>query len=255
MHIIEVHLTHQCNLNCASCTHYAPLYTGKYFKPIEEYMKEIAQLAALYQRSLYQIRLLGGEPLLHPDIISFCAATRYAFPYTSIEIVTNGILLPTMPQKFFDGLKKYDIGIYLSDYNLSPKIRECLQKSGVQFRCGERPTFIKPALNLRGDQDYKATFYDCKQCMSDECTQLRDGKLYHCPTEAYFDFFLNYFNIELKDFKWEDLGIDIFKSSVEEIEKYLKSPSQFCKYCDLIVKRTHDVEHHISKCQASEWLS
>jgi molybdenum cofactor biosynthesis enzyme MoaA len=75
---------------------------------------------------LYQIRLLGGEPLLHPDIMAFCAATRYAFPRASIEIVTNGILLPTMPQKFFDGLKKYDVGIYLSDYNLSPKIRECL---------------------------------------------------------------------------------------------------------------------------------
>ena len=100
MHIIEVHLTHHCNLNCASCTHYAPLYTDEYFKPLDEYMKEIAQLAALYQRSLYQIRLLGGEPLLHPDIMSFCAATRYAFPYTSVEIVTNGILLPTMPQNF-----------------------------------------------------------------------------------------------------------------------------------------------------------
>jgi molybdenum cofactor biosynthesis enzyme MoaA len=46
------------------------------------------------------LRLLGGEPLLHPDITKFIKYAKRYFPETLIGIGTNGILLPKMKNKF-----------------------------------------------------------------------------------------------------------------------------------------------------------
>lgn len=249
---LETHLVHHCNLNCAGCTHYAPL-AEPWFKDIDEYIKEIAKIAEITQKRLPVIRLLGGEPLLHPQILDFCYITRQAFPNTYIEVVTNGILLLQQSDDFFNKLNKWNITIYLSDYNLTPKIREMLTKV-KQYRIGEKDIFIKPALNLHGINTKEQNFDKCKTIFKDYCTNLRDGYIYHCPTEAYFDFFLKYFNIELQNFKLEDNGINIFTSTFQEIEEYLNTPSEFCKYCDMEEKMC-DKKFCLSKCQMSEWMS
>lgn len=45
---------------------------------------------------VHTIRLMGGEPLLHPHVIDFCTTTRKLFPTSEIVLVSNGILLPML---------------------------------------------------------------------------------------------------------------------------------------------------------------
>ena len=250
---IETHLVHHCNLNCAGCTHYSPLAEPQ-FKNLDDYIKEIAKLATLTSQNLPMIRLLGGEPLLHPQVLGFCYITRKAFPNSDIELVTNGILLSQQTDSFFEKLNQWNIGIYLSDYNLSPHIREIVTTKVKKYRIGERPTLIKPAVHLHGIHTKEENFEKCKEIFRSPCYNLRDGYIYHCPTEAYFDFFLKYYSIELKDFKLEDNGINIFEASYEDIVQYLNTPSNFCKYCDMQEKMC-DHKFCLSKRHMSEWVS
>lgn len=252
---IETHLTHHCNLNCRSCTHYAPL-AKPWFKDIHEYIKEIARLAELTDNYIPTIRLLGGEPLLHSMVIDFCYITRQAFPNSHIELVTNGILLPNMDNNFYNTMNEHNIAIYLSDYNLSQNIKSTLEEKLKPdlIRMGSRGTMIKPALHLTEATSSKDVFQTCRQLFGEHCTNLRDGYIYHCPTAAYFDFLLEYFGLELKNFSITNNGINIFDNDISAIKAFLNSPSDFCKYCDM-QEKVIPRQFGLSKKQISEWLS
>ena len=95
-------------------------------------------------------RILGGEPLLHPQVLDFCYITRQAFPYAHVELVTNGILLLGKDDAFFKCLNDNQIHVYLSDYGLHHKINDKLKEklSPELIRIGPRGTMIKPAMNF-----------------------------------------------------------------------------------------------------------
>lgn len=248
MEYLETHITNHCNLNCASCTHYAPL-AEPWYKDINEYLKEIAQLSFLFGNSLRMFRILGGEPLLHPQVTEFLYAARLAFPTAAVELVTNGTLLRQMPQKFYNTVNTYFISIYLSDYHLDDDIENFLKSNVNLYRIGSKGTFIKPALDLHGSDETK-NFIDCMNTFDSRCYNLRDGKIYHCPTEAYYDLFSNYFGTKHIPYT---IGIDIFNSTREEIDQYLNTPDEFCKYCDIKNKIT--IPYGLSQKKASEWLA
>ena len=89
-----MHTNNHCNLNCAGCNHFAPL-TKPHFIDIEQFQALLDRLRFLCgtRVQIRIIRLMGGEPLLHPQISDLVQMTRDAFQKTAIEIRTNGILL------------------------------------------------------------------------------------------------------------------------------------------------------------------
>ena len=64
----EVHLADHCNLNCKGCFHFCPIADEKYpsVQSLENDFKRIYELA---NGKIGRIYLLGGEPLLHPELI------------------------------------------------------------------------------------------------------------------------------------------------------------------------------------------
>ena len=96
----EVHIVEHCNLNCKQCAHFSPLAEKSYL-PVERYERDCRRLSELFRGEMSSILLLGGEPLLHPQITEIMRVTREAFPVGRIRIVTNGILLPKMAEDFW----------------------------------------------------------------------------------------------------------------------------------------------------------
>lgn len=249
---VETHITNHCNLNCISCTHYAPL-AEPWFKDINEYVKEIAKLAEIAKSSLREVRILGGEPLLHPQALDFLYITRKAFPDANVELVTNGLLLPKMPDKFFKEINRNDISIYLSNYTESNYFINILEEKVNHYRMGQKDYFIRPGLDLHGS-DKEKNFTECYEAFQSPCYNLRNGYLFHCPTEAYFDFFMKYFNISVKGmYNVYDNGLNIFNATLTDIEKYINMPSDFCRFCELKNKPT--ISYALSQKHAIEWLA
>ena len=96
----------------------------------------------------------------------------------------------------------------------------------------------------------KQTEFDC--CMIHwESIQLKDGKLFLCPIQAYIDIFNDYFN---ENFVVKDGDIlDIYDDSVtdETICNFYTHKNDFCKYCR---KPIENIEWEKSKKDKNEWM-
>jgi MoaA/NifB/PqqE/SkfB family radical SAM enzyme len=94
----QVVVTYECNLACAYCHEYAP---GAPLVPFDVLARRIDKLAEL---GAFTIDLLGGEPLLHPDIARLVArvkATRGGANFATV--ITNAFkLTPALVDAFND---------------------------------------------------------------------------------------------------------------------------------------------------------
>ena len=78
---VEIHLVEHCNLNCKYCSHFSSI-AKKEFYNLNEFKKDMARLAKVTNKKIKNIQLLGGEPLLHPNINEMMKFVRRKFPYT-----------------------------------------------------------------------------------------------------------------------------------------------------------------------------
>ncbi len=92
---LETHLIDSCNLNCKSCGHYASLFTDKDFYALDEFRRDIRQLAD--NVDLVMLRMMGGEPLKLKNLDEYIEIARQYLPNTNLRIVTNGLLIPNLP--------------------------------------------------------------------------------------------------------------------------------------------------------------
>lgn len=63
----DIEVTEHCNLNCKSCGSFAPLADEEYID-IDELDRDLRRLSELSDGEVHHINILGGEPLLHPEI-------------------------------------------------------------------------------------------------------------------------------------------------------------------------------------------
>ena len=87
---LEVNATLHCNMRCTSCSHLAPLFRRANVDPVALH-DSLAVLAGHYHASYAKI--LGGEPLLHPDLLGVIEAVRASKVSDSVLVCTNGTLL------------------------------------------------------------------------------------------------------------------------------------------------------------------
>lgn len=90
--LIEIDVTYLCNLHCANCNRscaQAPESLHMSVQQMTEFVDNSLATGRLWQR----IRVLGGEPTLHPEfdlLLSELLRYKETFPETHIQIVTNG---------------------------------------------------------------------------------------------------------------------------------------------------------------------
>ena len=250
--LFEVQLADHCNLNCVSCSHFSPI-ADKNFLDVTNYEKDCERFAELTKKYVYKIHLMGGEPLLHDNIIKIIQITRKNFQKCTIKIVTNGILLDRMEAEFWQLCKKNKVIISITYYPISINIKnisELSSRYGVEiesFRSDLNLNFRKDILDIKGTQNYKKTFERC----SPVCHHLYEGKLYMCRVPAYIKYVNKYFSQNF--IVSPDDYIDIYQvKDIKAILKYLKNPIPFCRYCNKNTSST--IEWCLSKKDFSEWL-
>ena len=253
---IVYHLADHCNLKCQCCDHFAPLAKEK-LADIKDFEKDIKRLSELTKTQLEIIKLMGGEPLLHPEIKDFMRISRMYFPSTRIEIVTNGILLNTQKEDFWSACKEFDITIVPTKYPLNidyDRAKQTAKEYEVKYEYYSKDESVIKAsyhipLDLTGQQNAAYSFAKCFH--ANWCVMLKNGKLYTCTVAPNIEHFNKYFNksIPLTD---RD-GIDIYKAqTIEEILDFLSKPIPFCKYCN-VNGRTFGHEWGRSKKEIEEW--
>lgn len=243
---LETHIVDHCNLHCRGCSHFSGLAPER-FKSIQDFIAEMEQLSSI--TDLHTFRLMGGEPLLHPNFIDFFVVARHFFPNTDIVLVTNGILLPSLTDEQIDILNELKISLCVSDYGLKID-RAQMEKFNVNYFHGKSRLY-NVSLDLSGSQNPTYSYNHC-DLVHGGWFFLKDGRIYQCCVMANIEFFCNHFDKKL-DIDLDDISIDIFNHTEEEIKIFLTHPHITCRYCDTLLRSISYQDFAISKGDINEW--
>ena len=247
---VEFHLVDHCNLNCGYCAHFSSI-AEKRFCTMDEVVEMMNAVKIIRPKHL---RLLGGEPLLHPEIDKILEYVKDNLPEgTQVEIFTNGICLKNMSETFWEIIRRSKMIIFLSVYPLKINYNEIIsvaKKQGVKLFGLQKPRLTFRNVLLREDKSYD------KEYAHDHCKgkyiQIRDGKLYPCTYSAYIEFVNKKFNRFFKHEEKDYLVIDEIKSG-KEVMEWMREAKPFCAYCNYgnesYVKWIHPDHHEIE-----EWV-
>jgi len=251
----DVHVCDHCNLNCKGCSNFCPIAEKK-FVDLGILERDFKRLSELTNR-MCDVSLIGGEPLLHPDIIKILDITGKYFD-GALQTVTNGILLADQPDEFWLSCKKNSVKIVISVYPIKideDKIIAQARKYGVTLDALDRTkesSWYKHAWDLSGDRNIEKSYRKCR--WGNVCIYLEDGKLDPCGFPLLTKHFNKYFDKSEHKFAepTEDDYVDIFKAdSIDEILKKLADPIPYCRYCTLKISYS---EWGRSKRGIDEWV-
>jgi MoaA/NifB/PqqE/SkfB family radical SAM enzyme len=207
--------------------------------------------------------LLGGEPLLHPEIAGVIETARAYFPETEIGILTNGLLLPKMNADFWDCCREHDIKITITRYPVKidiAAIKETAKNAGVRLNVlyeeDERSFYFKPLSRDRKSRP-KNNFRNCWH--ANRCIHLRDGRL-SCAVVSYINILTGAITNgggggQNRKFEvCENDYIDIYRAkNIDGILDFLTKPIPFCRYCDFR-NISFGRKWAVSEKKLSEWI-
>lgn len=245
--LIEYHLTNHCNLNCKGCAHFAPI-AEPWFANINEYKNDMEELSS--KVVVDELILFGGEPLLHPNISEFLIESRKMLPNTKISVLTNGLLVLERISELKDVFVQNDVWLDITCYPIDVKYQfmlKLLKAFRVKYRIYNDLEPIKTLRKHTLSHEKKENKWDCLMIRS-KSVQLKDGKLYICPLQAYIDIFNKFFN---EDFAVDDECIlDLYKATDEEIVNMYFRKNSFCEYCREPIEKN---KYSTSKKEKREW--
>lgn len=256
---IVINILSHCNLRCKGCDHFACI-ADPYFVKLETIEKDLHRLKELTNGKITKMGIMGGEPLLHPDLLQILKTARSLFPDTIIRLTTNGLLLLNMKQEFWDVCSKERITIVNTKYPLNLKYDEMKKKgreNGVKFKYFEGTggkvvkTSYKKVINVEGTENPVMMFMNCH--IANYGNFLMEGKIYGCPFIGTIHIFNEKFGYDLQ--VDESDYIDIYDETLtyEKMLKFAATPHSFCRYCD-VFHRGWGLKWERSKQDKYEWL-
>ena len=235
---LEYHLVDSCNLKCAGCSHYSSLLDKKTYLEVEDIISDLNKLKDKVGDNLKWLRLLGGEPLIHPEITECLRRIRELFPTIKMTVVTNGLLLDRIGQEFYDICLNCRVGIVITDYGIIDvkAAIDKLKRLGISARFYKK-TDLWHYQNIRLTEGKIDCFKNCVYRKNNNI--YRDGKIYLCPHIAYIDYFNKYFNKNIGLNETDYIDLDEVDSFGELMERLRNAKPNFCyQYCNY-----YDSEH------------
>lgn len=195
---LEYHLAHGCNLSCQQCSHYSNFrLAGAMPTPADAKV----EYEAWNQRILpKRFALLGGEPLMNPNLIEHLHLARECWPHSSLMLVTNGFFFdryPALPETLAQTDCRLEVSQHGTHEAYLARFRKAKQTvwrwreeyPGIQIKIRQshrgwmRQYRIENGKPMPFDSTPQAAY---KICMQKTCTQLFNERLWKCPALAYW---------------------------------------------------------------------
>lgn len=239
-------ITWKCTMNCKLCTSHVPYIPKPFHTPKETVFREIREFFRIWDYA-DRIELIGGEPLLHPDLLEIVKESlRYRRQFGRIRISTNATIVPSVELLSFMRDSDVHIEFFLSDYGpYSRKLSEIVEKCEQYVIPYEVRTYYGDAQYADGwvdlgdcetyrgytEEDWRDVFRRCV-VPKNNWVMVNNGKAFFC-THAMAAYQITAGALP------EDGGyIDLFADDIplerkrELAKNPWQSPSSACRYCN-----------------------
>ncbi len=247
---VEIQLCDRCNLDCAYCSHLSPVS-----KPVTISLETLeAECHRLARVGVDEVNLMGGEPLLHPQVCEAIKLTRSILPNIKLIVSTNGLLLPRMSKDFWQCCRENKVVLRITPY---PKAKNgtlnyfkyvwLIRKNRVRMEStGWRFGFRHQLLSEKAEYDATSNYLRCQL----HCTQVRDATLWPCAYVAYAFNLNNKFGTNFKTAAGDSLPLDGITAT--DLRLWLLRTKPFCAHCG--IKDAQRITWRRSQYTRDEWL-
>jgi organic radical activating enzyme len=201
---LETMVTQVCNLSCQGCTNYSDLKHSGYVPWTQgrDWLEPWLDIV-----DIPDFGIIGGEPLINPDIESWLVGVRKLLPEAQLRFTTNGLLLhkwPNLLNLLHDiGNCVFKITVHIEDQMLEQNIQQIFSQmqwepvteygisrwrtsNNLKFQINRPTHFLKtfqgPYHDMMPFDSNPADAFDA--CVQKTCPLLYRGKIYKCSTSA-----------------------------------------------------------------------
>ena len=201
---LETMITQVCNLSCQGCTNYSDLKHSGYvsWEQGRTWLEPWTELL-----DIPDFGIMGGEPLINPEVIQWIVGVRELLPNTQIRFTTNGLLLHKYPDllKVLQDIGNcvFKISVHLEDETLEDSIQNIFAQYSWQevteygirrwktdrelrFQINRPAQFLKTFhgeySDMKPHQSNPADAFDL--CVQKTCPLLHKDRIYKCSTSA-----------------------------------------------------------------------
>ena len=226
---LEFEVAHHCNLNCKGCNHFSSLSPEGY-ADLEQFAKDLERILELVDH-VGRIRLLGGEPLLNPELYRFVEEARRIDKSDPVEVWTNGLLLLSAPEKLFEAMNEcgatFMITVYPPVRKKFPEIQKHLDEKKVRYKVFNEVDMFNGQINPEGDSDPAMAE---SVCFSSECHMFEEGYISKCQIAHRLEVYMKRFSLPKPK---EEFRLNLYDKELDsrKLIEYLFSPISMCRYC------------------------
>ena len=234
-HALEYSVSYHCNLRCAGCSHLSP-FSQKKFPSLESFCDDIRKLSERLHAS--EMRLLGGEPLLNPEISTYIKEAKESGIADIVTITTNGLLLHKMNDDFWGNADVVSITVYpgCEPKEKSIKIfKKRASESNTRLELNSKSVFRATIVTEPHPKDWitDMIFRTCKNVHASHCHMIHEGKLYKCAVPPFLPEYL--LKLERDGYDPANDAFDIHNSSniYSDLKRFLMSQRTIdaCRFC------------------------
>lgn len=184
---LEIIVADHCNISCRQCNHGSP-GVAKWFADPAAVGRDLAILAKVYRPGF--IKLIGGEPLLHPDLAGLVAAARRSGVSQRFMLCTNGLLLHRMADAAWRLVDEVAVSLYAAAGGLDDNLalaRAKAREFGVTLTVSAFPDFRETFTKVRTEDAalVRQVYTACKLANVWGIHALYRGRIYKCPQSIY----------------------------------------------------------------------
>lgn len=240
---LEMLITYRCTMRCDGCANYSNL--GLKHQASFQDNKEFIRMwgKRLAPKTL---RILGGEPALHDELLDYIRLAREIWPDTERWLVTNGTIVDRregLGEVLAETGTKVHFSFHSNDPEYLERIRPGLSEMkrwaylGVYVGIGDYRYFSR---YYKGNGKNMRPFTDnnpvesWRHCPAQQCKVISHGRLWKCPPIMGLKAALEKFDIaDSPDWApyvgYQGIGAD---STDEELQHFLSlGPEHICRMC------------------------
>lgn len=227
-------VTTKCTLKCKDCANLMPYYTNMTNpdETQEALTEQINQLLSMVDY-IYEIDLIGGEPLLHKNLTDFVEIFHNSGKVGMIKIITNGTILAQ--DDLLEQIKGKNVHILISNYGELSRQKKPLIHKLSDFKIPYITSELaRTWLDLggfdkeeRSEEELTLQYSKCNTL----CRSYFRGKIHLCPRLSHgMDLgLISKHDSDYIDLTAPNMTKEIFYKNYIDLEK--KGWYKGCQYC------------------------